>query len=87
MMSKRLTDLLLATVAVTAGFFASGVALAQGANLQTLKLGGGSFTTSVAQSNGSFAKYGLQIQIPRSASGGSDEVRKWLATGELDLAD
>ena len=36
---------------------------------------------------GSYTKYGLQIQIPRSASGGSDEVRKWLASGELDLAD
>ena len=87
MQSKRLARLLLGTVAITAAIFASGVALPQEVNLKTLKLGGGSFTTSVAQSNGIFAKYGLQIQIPRSASGGSDEVRKWLASGELDLAD
>jgi ABC-type nitrate/sulfonate/bicarbonate transport system substrate-binding protein len=52
-----------------------------------LKLGGGSFTTSIARSNGIFAKYGLQIELPRSASGGSEEVRRWLASGELDLAD
>jgi ABC-type nitrate/sulfonate/bicarbonate transport system substrate-binding protein len=62
-------------------------ALAQESNLKTLKLGGGSFTTSVAQSNGIFTKYGLAVQIPRSASGGSEEVRRWLASGELDLAD
>jgi ABC-type nitrate/sulfonate/bicarbonate transport system substrate-binding protein len=59
----------------------------QGDNLRTLKLGGGSFTTSTAQANGMFAKYGLKIEIPRSDSGGSEEVRKWLASGELDLAD
>jgi ABC-type nitrate/sulfonate/bicarbonate transport system substrate-binding protein len=60
---------------------------AQDLNLKTLKLGGGSFVTSVAQANGIFAQYGLQIQIPRSAAGGSEEVRRWLASGELDLAD
>jgi len=87
MMSKRLTHLLLATVAMTAAIFGGGVTIAQDVNFKTLKLGGGSFTTSVAQANGIFAKYGLQIQIPRSASGGSEEVRKWLASGELDLAD
>ena len=66
-----------------------GIDLASGqeANLKTLKLGGGSFTTFVAQGNGIFTKYGLQIQMPRSASGGSAEVRRWLASGELDLAD
>lgn len=63
------------------------VLLAQDSTLKTLKLGGGSFTTSIAQANGIFAKYGLNIQIPRSASGGSEEVRRWLASGELDLAD
>lgn len=62
-------------------------AQAQDSNLKPLKLGGGSFTTSIAQANGFFAKYGLQIQIPRSAAGGSEEVRRWLASGELDLAD
>lgn len=60
---------------------------AQEVNLKTLKVGGGSFTTAIAQANGIFAKYGLQIQIPRSAAGGSEEVRRWLASGELDLAD
>jgi ABC-type nitrate/sulfonate/bicarbonate transport system substrate-binding protein len=60
---------------------------AQDPNLKTLKLGGGSFTTSVAEANGFFTKYGLKIEIPRSASGGSEEVRRWLASGELDLAD
>lgn len=77
--------------------FVSGVAVAaislplavhaQELNLKTLKVGGGSFTTSIAQAIGVFAKYGLQIQIPRSAAGGSEEVRRWLASGELDLAD
>jgi ABC-type nitrate/sulfonate/bicarbonate transport system substrate-binding protein len=62
-------------------------ALAQDPNVKSLKLGGGSFTTSVAQANGIFTKHGLAIQIPRSASGGSAEVRRWLASGELDLAD
>lgn len=61
--------------------------VAQEANLKTLKLGGGSFTTYIARENGIFTKHGLQIQIPRSASGGSAEVRRWLASGELDLAD
>jgi len=73
-------------VAVTSFFLAFSLA-AQESNLKTLKVGGGSFTTSIAQANGSFAKYGLQIQIPRSAAGGSEEVRRWLAAGELDLAD
>jgi ABC-type nitrate/sulfonate/bicarbonate transport system substrate-binding protein len=41
----------------------------------------------VAQANGFFTRYGLKIEIPRSASGGSEEVRRWLASGELDLAD
>jgi ABC-type nitrate/sulfonate/bicarbonate transport system substrate-binding protein len=87
MKSKWLTHLVLAIVAVAPGIFGRGVALGQEANLKTIKLGGGSFTTSIAQANGIFAKYGLQIQIPRSASGGSEEVRRWLASGELDLAD
>lgn len=73
-------------VAAVAVFVAL-VAHAQDSNLKTLKVGGGSFTTSIAQVNGIFAKYGLQIQIPRSAAGGSEEVRRWLASGELDLAD
>ncbi len=87
MKSKRLTHLVFATVAMTVGIFGRAAAPAQDANLKTLKLGGGSFTTSIAQANGMFARYGLQIQIPRSASGGSEEVRKWLASGDLDLAD
>jgi ABC-type nitrate/sulfonate/bicarbonate transport system substrate-binding protein len=84
---KLITYLMIANVAMTVGIFGRAIAFAQEANLKTIKLGGGSFTTSIAQANGLFAKYGLQIQIPRSASGGSDEVRKWLASGELDLAD
>jgi ABC-type nitrate/sulfonate/bicarbonate transport system substrate-binding protein len=88
MKSKLLMQLIVPTV-VAAGIIVLGVGVtpAQDAALKTMKLGGGSFTTSIAQANGIFAKYGLQIQIPRSASGGSDEVRKWLASGELDLAD
>jgi ABC-type nitrate/sulfonate/bicarbonate transport system substrate-binding protein len=62
-------------------------ALAQESKLATLKVGGGSFTTYIAQAIGIFAKYGLQIQIPRSAAGVSEEVRRWLASGDLDLAD
>jgi ABC-type nitrate/sulfonate/bicarbonate transport system substrate-binding protein len=86
---KSLTQFLSAIVAVAAGIviFSDAAALAQDSNLKTLKVGGGSFTTSIAQSNGIFAKYGLQIELPRSASGGSEEVRRWLASGELDLAD
>ena len=88
MQSKLPMQVLLAViVAADCLFFGCGALLAQEANLKTLKLGGGSFTTAIAQANGIFAKYGLQIQIPRSASGGSEEVRRWLASGELDLAD
>ena len=72
---------------IAAGLMVAGIAFGQDTNVKTLKLGGGSFTTSAAQANGMFAKYGLKIEIPRSASGGSEEVRKWLAAGELDLAD
>jgi ABC-type nitrate/sulfonate/bicarbonate transport system substrate-binding protein len=86
---KTLSRLVNAVVAAAVGIavFSHGVALAQDSHLKTLKVGGGSFTTSIAQSNGIFAKYGLRIELPRSVSGGSDEVRKWLASGELDLAD
>ena len=86
---KSLTQFLSVIVVVAAGIvnFNHAAALAQDSNLKTLKVGGGSFTTSIAQSNGIFAKYGLQIELPRSASGGSEEVRRWLASGELDLAD
>jgi ABC-type nitrate/sulfonate/bicarbonate transport system substrate-binding protein len=77
----------LAFLFLTTTLFVPGAALAQESKLATLKLGGGSFTTSVAQSNGFFTKYGIKVEIPRSASGGSEEVRRWLASGELDLAD
>jgi len=83
---KRLVCAALAA-ATTIIILRHGPALAQESSLVTLKVGGGSFTTFVAQSNGIFAKYGLQIQLPRSAAGGSEEVRQWLASGELDLAD
>jgi ABC-type nitrate/sulfonate/bicarbonate transport system substrate-binding protein len=87
-MNSRLSTPIAVAVCLAACFTASSKALvAQDANLKTLKLGGGSFTTSVAQSNGFFTKYGLKVEIPRSASGGSEEVRRWLASGELDLAD
>ena len=67
---------------------AVGIAVAAHAQeFKTPKVGGGSFPTSIAQVNGIFAKYGLQIEIPRSAAGGSEEVRRGLASGELDLAD
>ena len=86
---KALTYLVSAAVAVAAGIavFGHGTARAQESNLKTLKVGGGSFTTSIARSNGTFANYGLQIQLPRGTAGGSEEVRRWLASGELDLAD
>jgi ABC-type nitrate/sulfonate/bicarbonate transport system substrate-binding protein len=86
---KSLPPLVSAIAAVAAGIvvFVHGSPLAQESNLTTLKVGGGSFTTSIAQSNGMFAKYGLRIELPRSAAGGSEEVRRWLASGELDLAD
>ena len=74
-------------VAVAMVAFGHDVLLAQESSLKTVKVGGGSFTTSVAQANGIFTRYGLQIQIPRGAAGGSEEVRRWLASGELDLAD
>ena len=87
-MNSRLSIPVAMVVCLVACFTLSNKAVvAQDANLKLLKLGGGSFTTSVAQANGFFTKYGLTIQIPRSASGGSEEVRRWLASGELDLAD
>ena len=88
MKSKLLTHLVSAAVVATAEIAVGhGAAFAQESNLKTLKVGGGSFTTSIARSNGIFAKYGLQIELPRGAAGGSAEVRRWLASGELDLAD
>src|SRR5262245_14524366 len=89
MRSKRVARLVNLAAVVAVGVVIVGVRMAnaQEADLKTLKLGGGSFTTAIARAHGIFAKYGLQIEIPRSASGGSDEVRRWLASGELDLAD
>ena len=89
MKCKSLPPLVSAIAAVAAGIvvFVHGSPLAQESNLTTLMVGGGSFTTSIAQSNGMFAKYGLRIELPRSAAGGSEEVRRWLASSELDLAD
>ena len=87
MKSKPLMRLLSVAVAAGIATFAHGVLHGQESNLKTLKLGGGSFTTSIAQANGFFARFGLSVQIPRSAAGGSEEVRRWLTSGELDLAD
>ena len=84
---KHLVSAAAVPVAVGMLIFGHDAALAQESNLKTIKVGGGSFTTSIAQSNGLFAKYGLRIEIPRSPAGGSEEVRRWLASGELDLAD
>src|SRR5262245_66228060 len=86
MNATGLVSLILA-VAVTIVPFGRGALRAQESSLKTVKVGGGSFTTSVAQANGIFARYGLQIQIPRGAAGGSEEVRRWLASGEQDLDD
>lgn len=72
-------------MAITSFDFRAGGA--QETKHDTVKVGGGSFTTFVAQSNGILAKYGLRVQLPRSTAGGSEEVRQWLASGELDLAD
>jgi ABC-type nitrate/sulfonate/bicarbonate transport system substrate-binding protein len=85
MRSKRLARFFIGSVVAFLAFAFS--AHGQNLDVKKLKLGGGSFTTSIAQANGIFAKYGLQVEIPRSAAGGSDEVRRWLASGELDLAD
>jgi len=87
MTSKLINGSMATFVAAWLLVFSLQSAAGQEGNVRTLKLGGGSFTTSAAQANGMFAKYGLKIEIPRSASGGSEEVRKWLASGELDLAD
>ncbi|HWP59091.1 MAG TPA: ABC transporter substrate-binding protein [Candidatus Acidoferrales bacterium] len=73
-------------ITVALAFFAS-AAPAQESSLKTLKVGGGSFTTSVGRAHGTFAKYGLQVELPRGPAGGSEEVRRWLASGELDVAD
>lgn len=85
--AKPLSELLIATRLVVFAFGVVGSVHAQDAQLKLVKLGGGSFTTTAAQANGFFAKHGLQIEIPRSAAGGSEEVRSWLASGQLDLAD
>jgi ABC-type nitrate/sulfonate/bicarbonate transport system substrate-binding protein len=86
---KSLTQFQRAIVAVAAGIviFSYAAAPAQDSSLKTLKVGGGSFTTAIAQSNEIFTRYGLRIELPRSSAGGSEEVRRWLASGELDLAD
>jgi ABC-type nitrate/sulfonate/bicarbonate transport system substrate-binding protein len=89
MKSKVLNGMVSVAVVVAVGItaFRHDALLAQESSLKTLKVGGGSFTTLVAQANGIFAKYGLWVQLPRGAAGGSEEVRRWLASGELDLAD
>ena len=87
MIGKPINGLMAALVAAWLFCVSLQSATAQDDNLRMVKLGGGSFTTAVAQANGMFAKYGLKIEIPRSESGGSEEVRKWLASGALDLAD
>ncbi|MBM4260558.1 MAG: ABC transporter substrate-binding protein [Deltaproteobacteria bacterium] len=76
-----------ASLSLAIAIAAAGVADGQDPKLSTLRLGGGSFTTTAAQANGLFAKYGLRVEIPRSEAGGSEEVRRWLASGEIDLAD
>jgi ABC-type nitrate/sulfonate/bicarbonate transport system substrate-binding protein len=89
MKSKGLIYLMSAAVVIGAGtaVFSRNTVVAQDSDLKTLKVGGGSFTTSIARSQGMLSKYGLQIELPRGAAGGSEEVRRWLASGELDLAD
>ena len=89
MPSNPLKRLINASIAMAMAIAVSrhGTAFSQETNFKPLRVGGGSFTTSIAQSNGIFAKSGLQIELPRSAAGGSEEVRRWLASGELDLAD
>ena len=84
---KLSTGIMATIVALVKLIFAGDCLLAQEAKLATLKLGGGSFVTTIAQSNGMFAKHGLRVEIPRSATGGSEEVRRWLASGEIDLTD
>lgn len=69
------------------GLVIDDTARAQDAKLTTVKLGGGSFVTGVGQANGFFAKQGLRVEMPRSARGGSEEVRRWLADGAVDVAD
>jgi ABC-type nitrate/sulfonate/bicarbonate transport system substrate-binding protein len=51
----------------------------------TLRLGAGSIVTQMAVKRGLFEKYGLKVQtVP---SGASDNLRRMVATGEVDLAD
>ncbi len=86
-MKRYLPMLWSMAVLVVQGLLYANALPAQETNLKPLKLGGGSFVTTIAQANGIFSKYGLRVEIPRSATGGSEEVRRWLATGEIDLAD
>lgn len=86
-MNYPIGAIIAALVVIADLIFSGGAVLAQETKLTSLKLGGGSFVTAIAQANGMFAKYGLRIEIPRSVTGGSEEVRRGLAAGELDLAD
>jgi len=87
MQSILLSQVLSAVLALAVTVSLNNSVIAQEAKLATLKLGGGSFTTYIAQAGAIFAKYRLRIQIPRSVAGGSEEVRRGLASGDLDLAD
>ena len=68
MRSKRLARFFIGSVLLPS-LHSRHIVHGQNLDVNKLKLGGGSFTTSIAQANGIFAKYGLQVEIPRSAAG------------------
>lgn len=60
-------------------------ALARPADLETLRVGAGTTTTTVARLNGLFQKYGIDIQkVPSVAS---ETMRRYLAEGTVDIVD
>lgn len=72
---------------ITIVLFAATAALAQAANLQTIRVmstGSGSLSVRVAQTNGLFAKYGIEVQ--NSSMPLSDTMRSDLASGKIDIA-
>jgi ABC-type nitrate/sulfonate/bicarbonate transport system substrate-binding protein len=61
--------------------------VAQTRALDTVRIsvGGERMPVTVAQANGLFAKYGLDVKLPQLPPGGSNSVRAALAKGDVDI--
>lgn len=59
--------------------------LSRGAELDTLRLGTGTLTSTVARLNGFFQKYGIEVQ--KITATASETMRGYLADGSVDVVD